>query len=197
MRSEELWKPKASARRVSNLRRGESSAITSVDSPDRRNSDVRAKLEESDIEEHKYASAIPESRGRTDTAIAQLLEIGGKDLYRQARTIWRLAQSGDIRAKNALVQLDARTKTVHAAYKDLRRRARFSADFRLLLPMTFGRFGTTVLSASLTLEQSHRQSSRTHPLFHTPGTHSSLIPWLAEVQRAGRLRIHGVPLPVL
>jgi ParB family transcriptional regulator, chromosome partitioning protein len=127
---EELWKPEASARRVSNLRRGQSSMITLSDSADRRNSDDRAKLEESDARVDKYASAVPESRGRTDTAIAQLLEIGGKDLYRQARTIWRLAQSGDIRAKNALAQLDARTKTVHAAYKDLRRRTRFSADFR-------------------------------------------------------------------
>ena len=70
------------------------------------------------------------SQGRTDAVIAQLLEIGGKDLYRQARTIWRLAQSGDLRAQNAVDQLNTNTKTIHAAHKDLRRRDRFSADFR-------------------------------------------------------------------
>ena len=32
--------------------------------------------------------------------------------------------------KSGLAQLDAGTKTIHAAYKDLRRRDRFSADFR-------------------------------------------------------------------
>ena len=74
--------------------------------------------------------ASPQNRGRTDATIAQLLEIGGKDLYRQARTIWRLAQSNDLRAQSAVTQLDAKTKTIHAAYKDLRRRDRFSADFR-------------------------------------------------------------------
>jgi len=56
--------------------------------------------------------------------------MGGKDLYRQARAIWRLARSGDIRAQSGITQLDAGLKTIHAAYKDLRRRDRFSADFR-------------------------------------------------------------------
>ena len=64
-------------------------------------------------------SSRQENRGRTDAAIAQVLEMGGKDLYRQARTIWRLAQSGDVRAQSGLAQLDAGTKTIHAAYKDL------------------------------------------------------------------------------
>src|SRR5262249_31484198 len=40
------------------------------------------------------------------------------------------AQSADPRARTALDQLDAGTKTIHAAYKDLRRRDRFSAGFR-------------------------------------------------------------------
>lgn len=73
----------------------------------------------------------PDTRpGRTDSAVAQALELGGKDLYRQARALWAAARAGDPRATSALAQLDAGTKTIHAAYKDLRRRDRFSADFR-------------------------------------------------------------------
>jgi hypothetical protein len=68
--------------------------------------------------------------GRTDVAVARALGLGGKDLYRQARAIWRVALSGDPRARSAVAQLDAGTKTVHAAYKDLRRRDRFAANFR-------------------------------------------------------------------
>jgi ParB-like chromosome segregation protein Spo0J len=66
---------------------------------------------------------------RTDAAIAQALDLGGKDLYRQARAIWKAALSDDPRAQSAVAQLDAGTKTIHAAYKDLRRRDRFSAGF--------------------------------------------------------------------
>lgn len=69
-------------------------------------------------------------RGRTDATIARALGLGGKDLYRQARAVWRSAQSGDPRARSSLAQVDAGTKTIHAAYKDLRRRDRFSAGFR-------------------------------------------------------------------
>jgi ParB-like chromosome segregation protein Spo0J len=82
------------------------------------------------------ARTDPESRnsdarsGRTDSSVAASLGLGGKDVYRQARAIWKAAQSGDVRAQNALGQLDARTKTIHSAYKDLRRRDRFSAGFR-------------------------------------------------------------------
>jgi ParB family chromosome partitioning protein len=68
--------------------------------------------------------------GRTDTLIARALDLGGKDLYRQARAIWQTAQAGDPRAQNSVTQLDARTKTIHAAYKDLRRRDRFTVGFR-------------------------------------------------------------------
>ena len=68
--------------------------------------------------------------GRTDARIARRIGLGGKDLYRQARAIWRLAQSGDARARSGVAQLNAGTKTIYAAYKDLRRRDRFSADFR-------------------------------------------------------------------
>ena len=68
--------------------------------------------------------------GRTDATIATRIGIGGKDLYRQARAIWNTAQSGDARARSGVDQLDAGTKTIHAAYKDLRRRDRFTAGFR-------------------------------------------------------------------
>ena len=41
-----------------------------------------------------------------------------------------MARTGDPRARSGVAQLDAGTKTIHAAYKDLRRRDRFTADFR-------------------------------------------------------------------
>jgi hypothetical protein len=41
-----------------------------------------------------------------------------------------MAQRDDPRACSGVAQLDAGTKTIHAAYKDLRRRDRFTADFR-------------------------------------------------------------------
>ncbi len=76
-------------------------------SPDRRNSD-----------------------GRTDSRIAKILGLGGKDLYRQARAIWKSAEEKDARALSGVAQLDAGTKSIHAAYKDLRRRDRFTSGFR-------------------------------------------------------------------
>ena len=69
-------------------------------------------------------------KGRTDTIIARQLGMGGKDLYRQARAIWRMARQGDVRALSGVTEIDAGTKTIHAAYKDLRRRNRFTTDFR-------------------------------------------------------------------
>lgn len=94
----------AHARKMANLRHGERVSV------DRRNSDDRA--------------------GRTDETMARALGLGGKDLYRQARAIWRAAGAGDPRAESAVSQLDAGTKTIHAAYKDLRRRDRFTSGFR-------------------------------------------------------------------
>jgi ParB-like chromosome segregation protein Spo0J len=69
-------------------------------------------------------------RGRTDDRVARALGIGGKDLYRQARAVWKAAQEGDARARSSVRQLDAGTKTIHAAHKDLRRRDKFTAGFR-------------------------------------------------------------------
>ncbi len=127
---EKLRKPEASARRLGNLRRGQMAGKTTVDHPDGRDSAIRSEFCASHIWSGNDGDYGLKKRGRTDATIAQLLEIGGKDLYRQARTIWRLAQSNDVRAQNAVAQLDAKTKTIHAAYKDLRRRDRFSASFR-------------------------------------------------------------------
>jgi hypothetical protein len=69
-------------------------------------------------------------QGRTDMLVAQELGVGGKDLYRQARAIWQKANAGDVRAQSGVAQLDAGTKTIHAAYKDLRRRDRFTTNFK-------------------------------------------------------------------
>ncbi len=68
--------------------------------------------------------------GRTDSSVAKSIGLGGKDLYRQARAIWKAAEGGDIRAKSGVESLDAGTKTIHAAYKDLRRRDKFTAGFK-------------------------------------------------------------------
>ena len=38
-------------------------------------------------------------RGRTDSTVAQAIGLGGKDLYRQARAIWKAAEAGDVRAE--------------------------------------------------------------------------------------------------
>ncbi len=99
-----LERPRAAARRSANLRQNRQ------DSPDRRDSDDR--------------------NGRTDERIAETLGLGGKDLYRQARAVWKAAQSGDVRGGNGVVLLDRGEKTIYAAYKDLRRRDRFTTGFR-------------------------------------------------------------------
>jgi hypothetical protein len=100
---EALLSAESEARRRSNLRQY-------ADGADRRDSDDRG--------------------GRTDERIARTLGLGGKDVYRQARAVWRVAASGDPRALRGVAELDAGTRSIHAAYKDLRRRDRFTAGFR-------------------------------------------------------------------
>ena len=120
---------RARKRRLANLRRGEFAEVESprtATAAECRNSDDRDGFAEGGDDPRVGASL----GGRTDAAIAQRIGLGGKDLYRQARSLWRMARQGDTRARNAVAQLDAGTKTIHAAYKDLRRRDRFSADFR-------------------------------------------------------------------
>lgn len=80
--------------------------------------------------ERRNSDARPARAGRTDVAIAARIGLGGKDLYRQARAIWKAALDGDARAQSGVAQLDAETKTIHAAYKDLRRRDRFQSGFQ-------------------------------------------------------------------
>jgi ParB family transcriptional regulator, chromosome partitioning protein len=127
---EELWETQAKSRRFANLRRGRIDPGRFLGSPDRRNSDNQIVLGNSNEGVSKDCSGEEGDWGRTDARIARTLGIGGKDLYRQARKLWRVAQSGDIRAQSGVAQIDAGTKTIHAAYKDLRRRDRFSTDFR-------------------------------------------------------------------
>jgi ParB family chromosome partitioning protein len=127
---EELWGSEASLRRLANLRRGQAGSTDCPDVTECRNSDARVEHADPDRPSGLDEDAPPAARGRTDAGIARHLGMGGKDLYRQARAIWRMAGSGDARARSGVAQLDAGTKTIHAAYKDLRRRDRFSADFR-------------------------------------------------------------------
>ncbi len=90
---------------------------------ERRNSDDRA-------DAGRGGKPSPTKAGRTDSAVAERIGLGGKDLYRQARAVWKAAGEGDPRALAGVAQIDAGTKTIHAAYKDLRRRDAFARDFR-------------------------------------------------------------------
>jgi ParB family transcriptional regulator, chromosome partitioning protein len=101
---EKLYQFAADQRRRSNLKQ------FSEARPDRRNSDTRT--------------------GRTDQRIAQTIGLGGKDLYRQARALWLAGNNQEPRALAAIAAIDAGMKTIHAAYKDLRRQNRFTAGFR-------------------------------------------------------------------
>jgi ParB family chromosome partitioning protein len=126
---EDLLTEEARHRRLANLRSRSSRQVepTSVMRTDeRRNFDDHYEASE----EAGNLKPLERKQGRTDVVIAERLGLGGKDLYRQARAIWRMASQGDCRAQNGVAQLDAGTKTIHAAYKDLRRRDRFTTDFR-------------------------------------------------------------------
>ena len=127
---EELWRPAAEARRLENLPPHRSGTIDPLKLTDCRDSDDRCKRYDGEIADDGGTLIRRNAQGRTDVAIARRLAIGGKDIYRQARTIWQLARKGDIRAQSGLNQLDAGRKTIHAAYKDIRRRDRYSNDFR-------------------------------------------------------------------
>jgi hypothetical protein len=126
---EEIHAEQARRRRLGNLRQGSLKICSDSQGgahPERRNSDARP----SGSAEPGPDQERPGRPGRTDAAIAQQVGIGGKDLYRQARAIWQMAHQGDIRARSSVAQLDAGMKTIHAAYKDLRRRNRFAAAFQ-------------------------------------------------------------------
>lgn len=128
---EELWRPVARARRLDNLVPAQNGTVRPQKYTDCRDSDDRCSSRYAgEIADDRGTPVRQDARGRTDVAIAQRLAIGGKDIYRQARAIWQLARKGDIRAQSGLDQLDAGIKTIHAAYKDIRRRDRYSNDFR-------------------------------------------------------------------
>lgn len=67
---------------------------------------------------------------RTDARIAEAIGLGGKDIYRQARAIWSASVAGDDRARAAVNELDLGTRTIYAAFKDLRRRDHLARDFQ-------------------------------------------------------------------
>jgi len=126
---EEFVLEDARQRRLANLHRGTGLSPASALKGNRtecRDSDHR----EDTLNDMGNSERTGIQKGRTDTIVAQQLGLGGKDLYRQARAIWRMACQGDVRALSSVTEIDAGTKTVHAAYKDLRRRNRFTTDFR-------------------------------------------------------------------
>jgi ParB family transcriptional regulator, chromosome partitioning protein len=127
---EEVWRPAALARRMHNLLPSPIRTDDPLQHTDCRNSDNRTTRCEREGMTDNKTSDRKGVRGRTDVAIARRLAMGGKDIYRQARIIWQLARKGDVRAQSSVDQLDAGTKTIHAAYKDMRRRNRYSTDFR-------------------------------------------------------------------
>jgi hypothetical protein len=126
---EEILTAEARYRSLANLRQARGQLVR-ISQPgrsiERRNSDARCSSPLPG--ERRPRTSVP--KRRTDTEIAQCLGIGGKDLYRQARAIWRMACREDPRACSSIAQLDAGTKTIHAAYKDLRRRNSLATDFR-------------------------------------------------------------------
>lgn len=88
---------------------------------------------QANLKQNRSPSDRPDSddrAGRTDQLVSHAIGLGGKDLYRQARALWKAALDGDTRALASIAQLDSGTKTIHAAYKDLRRRDRFTTGFR-------------------------------------------------------------------
>lgn len=126
---ENLLKERARYRRLANLK-SNSGSKKNVAQPnlaaERRNSDTQA----SSFERATNTTTSLPGRGRTDLIIARHLAMGGKDLYRQARAIWEKACQGDIRAQASVALIDVGQKTIHAAYKDLRRRTQFITDFK-------------------------------------------------------------------
>ena len=103
---EALYADEARRRRRANLRQFRTTRTTA----ERRNSDGRA--------------------GRTDAPIAAALGPRRQGPLPPGPRLWQVGPAGDARARSSVAQLDAGTKTIHAAYKDLRRRDRFTAGFR-------------------------------------------------------------------
>jgi ParB family chromosome partitioning protein len=138
---EEILKTEAHARKLAGLNRGRNRAGAARLSV-RRNFDepkeAPATIDDNTIKIHPDDDSIgvendlegKSSVNRTDVTIAKAIGLGGKDVYRQARAVWLAAGSGDPRAIAACDRLDSGEQTIHAAYKDLRRRDRFTTGFK-------------------------------------------------------------------
>ena len=70
------------------------------------------------------------AQGRTDARIARRLGLGERIFIVKHERSGGWLNREMLELKSGVAQLDAGTKTIYAAYKDLRRRDRFSADFR-------------------------------------------------------------------
>ena len=105
---EALWENRARARRLANLRRGQFEQKGHSNDSDCRISDDRAAAAGPNLNVAQKVGDEKSGRGRTDERIARAIGIGGKDLYRQARAVWQLAEAGDLRAQNGVAQLDER-----------------------------------------------------------------------------------------
>ena len=81
---EELWMSRARKRRLANLRQGEFAEVEAADCDGCRMSEFRRSRR---FRGGRGRSAVGAGLGgRTDAAIAQRIGLGGKDLYRQARS---------------------------------------------------------------------------------------------------------------
>ncbi len=121
---ETLYADEARQRSLANLKRTAPPKLFVPDDAECRNSDTP---------NDRIDPATSNRKGRpnrTDTLIARLIGLGGKDQFRQARAVWKAASSGNTRAVAALTELDAGTKSIHAAFKDLRRQNHLADDFR-------------------------------------------------------------------
>ncbi|MBI1322541.1 chromosome partitioning protein ParB [bacterium] len=121
---ESLYADQARRRSLANLTRSAAPKLFVPDDAECRNSDtpeIGTKLAD------QGRKGRPK---RTDTLVAKLVGLGGKDQFRQARAVWKAANDGNARAKAALSELDAGTKSIHAAFKDLRRQNHLANDFQ-------------------------------------------------------------------
>ena len=125
--------------------------------------------------------------GRTDATIAQALGLGGKDLYRQARAIWRAAQAGDPRAERP-GPARRRDQDDPRGLQRPDAAATASPPASARPPTTSGRSGTTAPSASPTPARSRRPSSPTLLHYYTAPAPWSSTRWPAAGRRSTSAR---------
>ncbi len=120
---ESLYTDQARRRSLANLTRSATPKLFVPDDAECRNSDTP------EIGPELADQGRKGRPKRTDTLVAKLVGLGGKDQFRQARAVWKAANDGNARARAALSELDAGTKSIHAAFKDLRRQNHLANDF--------------------------------------------------------------------